>query len=471
MNSPSFAARVPSWTPKPDVDDESSVLVVAADGDGDVSTLARTDGLDVVRVDGLDAVSTALADGAVDCVVHADGSDVPAVTETLQVVRDVSATPYVLYAREPDVATVDEVLMQSGTAYVPRRGRDAAARLLSQIRRLTSERSLRQALELRERALDQATVGITVADADESLVFVNEGFAELTGYDADEVVGVNCRFLQGEGTDEGTVAEIRAALDAGEPISTVVRNYRKDGTPFWNQLDITPVDDGSGTVTHYFGFQQDVTERVELQERLRDRNERLDEFAEVVSHDLRGPLSVAQGYLDGLEDERVDAAADALDRMERLIEDVLTLAREGRSRAETEPVSLEAVATRAWTTAETGDLDVELGDGLGTVEADPERLQTLFENLFRNVVDHAPGATTVRVEATDAGFAVVDDGQGIDPTVADSLFEQGITTDDDGTGFGLAIVSTVAEAHGWSVAACSGENGGARFEVDCTGGA
>ncbi|WP_440988830.1 PAS domain S-box protein [Haloarchaeobius baliensis] len=469
MNSPSFSARDLSWTPKPGVADESTVLFVATAGDDDVATVAGTDGLDVVRVASLDAVSTALADRVVDCVVHVTGPDVPAVTATVETVRDVSGTPYVLYAGDPEMATVDAVLMQSGTAYVPRRGSDAAARLLSQVRRLTSERSLRQALELRERALDQATVGITVADADESLVFVNEGFERLTGYDADEALGDNCRFLQGEDTAEETVAEIRAAIDAGEPVSTVIRNYRRDGTPFWNQLDITPVEDGSGTVTHYFGFQKDVTERLELQERLRDRNERLDEFAEVVSHDLRGPLSVAQGYLEALDGDQADAAGAALDRMERLIEDVLTLAREGRSRAETERVSLETVATRAWTTAETGSLDVALGDGLGTVEADPERLQTLFENLFRNAVDHATGATTVRVEATTDGFAVVDDGTGIDPAVADSLFEQGVTTDDEGTGFGLAIVATVAEAHGWSVTAVPQD--GARFEVDCAGGA
>jgi PAS domain S-box-containing protein len=468
MNSRSFSARDPSWKPAPVVDEELLVLVVAADVEDDVSTVAGADGIDVVRVDSRDGLASILADRAVDCVVHAAGPGVADAAGALRVVRDVSATPYVFYARDPELATVDEVLMQSSTAYVPRHGTDAPARLLSQIRRLTSERSLQQALELRERALDQATVGITVADADESLVFVNQGFARLTGYDADEVIGDNCRFLQGEATDEETVAEIRAALDAEEPISTVIRNYRTDGTPFWNQLDITPIEDGSGSVTHYFGFQRDVTERVELEERLRDHNERLDEFAQLVSHDLRGPLSVAQGYLEGIEDEQVDAAVDALDRMGRLIEDVLTLAREGRSRAETEPVALETVASRAWTTAETGDLEVALGDGLRTVEADPERLQTLFENLFRNVVDHAPGATTVRVEATETGFAVVDDGPGIDPTVVDSLFDQGITTDEDGTGFGLAIVATVARAHGWSVSASSGD--GARFEVDCTGG-
>jgi PAS domain S-box-containing protein len=469
MNRPSFSTRDPSWTPKPDVTNASLVLVVAADGDEDVAAVTEIDGIDVLRAQTVAAVSKTLADRLVDCVVHAPGTGVPDGLETLRATRDVSATPFVFYARDPEVATVDEVLMQSSTAYVPRRGGDAVTRLLSQIRRLTSERGLRQALELRERALDQASVGITVADADEELVFVNEGFSRTTGYEAEEAVGDNCRFLQGEGTDEETVAEIRAAIDAEEPISTVIRNYRKDGTPFWNQLEITPVEDGSGTVTHYFGFQKDVTERTELEARLRDRNERLDEFAEVVSHDLRGPLSVAQGYLEGIEDEQVDAAVDALDRMERLIEDVLTLAREGRSRAETESVPLEVVATRAWATAETGDLEVAFADGLGTVQADPERLQTLFENLFRNVVDHAGEATTVRVEATETGFAVVDDGPGIDATVTDSLFEQGITTDDEGTGFGLAIVATVAAAHGWSVSASSED--GARFEVDCTGGA
>ncbi|WP_284011312.1 PAS domain-containing protein [Haloarcula pelagica] len=121
-------------------------------------------------------------------------------------------------------------------------------------------------LELYGRAMDNADIGISIADAqaeDEHLIYVNQGFVDITGYSLPDALGRNCRFLQGEGTDESTVAEIRTAIDARESVSVVIRNYRRDGEAFWNQLDIVPVYDDAGTVTHFLGFQQDVTEQIE----------------------------------------------------------------------------------------------------------------------------------------------------------------------------------------------------------------
>ncbi|MFC7078701.1 PAS domain-containing protein [Haloarcula halophila] len=121
-------------------------------------------------------------------------------------------------------------------------------------------------LELYSRAMDNADIGISIADARAEgapLIYVNRGFVDLTGYSLPEVLGRNCRFLQGDGTDETTVTQLREALEAREPVSVVIRNYRKSGEPFWNQLDIVPVYDDGGTVTHFLGFQRDVTEEIE----------------------------------------------------------------------------------------------------------------------------------------------------------------------------------------------------------------
>ena len=115
-----------------------------------------------------------------------------------------------------------------------------------------------------ERTMDATPVGITIADADrpdEPIIYANDGFSELTGYPREEILGRNCRFLQGEETNEDTVAEIRDAVDAEAPITTELRNYRRDGSMFWNRLTITPVEAPDGTVTHYLGFQEDVTDR------------------------------------------------------------------------------------------------------------------------------------------------------------------------------------------------------------------
>lgn len=119
---------------------------------------------------------------------------------------------------------------------------------------------------LSERAVLATGLSFTVADArekDQPLVWVNPAFTAVTGYELDDVLGRNCRFLQGQATDRDEVARIRAALDAGEGITTSLLNYRKDGVPFWNQVDISPVHDADGEVTHFVGIQTDVSDRVD----------------------------------------------------------------------------------------------------------------------------------------------------------------------------------------------------------------
>ncbi|MGB9954691.1 PAS domain S-box protein (plasmid) [Haloarcula marismortui] len=132
--------------------------------------------------------------------------------------------------------------------------------------------SQQKELRLTNRAIDEAPVGITIADAnqpDNPLVYANDKFSELTGYQEENVVGQNTRFLQGENTDPSPVAEMREAIDAEEPVTVELQNYRKDGTEFWNRVTIAPVTDGTGEVTNYIGFQEDMTERVEYHQMLR----------------------------------------------------------------------------------------------------------------------------------------------------------------------------------------------------------
>ena len=225
-------------------------------------------------------------------------------------------------------------------------------------------------------------------------------------------------------------------------------------------------------------------DRVRFEAELRRRNERLEEFAGVVSHDLRNPLNVAQARLDlAREDESdadLDAVAGALSRMSAIVEDTLTLARQGRTAVEPEAVDLATFAGRCWRLVGTDSAELET-DGTFTFQADPDRLHSLFENLFGNCVRHgsADGRSdagtdadagnagpTVRVGAIDReGFFVEDDGPGIPAEKRGRVFEAGYTTSVDGTGFGLAIVEEIVEAHGWEVAVATSEAGGARFEV------
>lgn len=215
---------------------------------------------------------------------------------------------------------------------------------------------------------------------------------------------------------------------------------------------------------------------VETTNSLRKERERLDRFASVVSHDLRNPLSIAGGYLERAREtgdpEDFSAAEGALNRMDRMIEDLLTMARADTEADTTEHSELSHVAREAWNTTRTENATLELGASC-SVECDPSLLQNLFENLFRNTVDHNDPPLTVRVGTLDrsedgtAGFYVEDDGTGIPESEQKTVFEFGYTTSDSGTGLGLAIVREIVETHGWSVSVTEERSGGARIEVYC----
>lgn len=150
-----------------------------------------------------------------------------------------------------------------------------------------------QWLALKDRVLAAAAEGITIADArlpERPLIYVNEGFERLTGYTAEEAIGRSCRFLQGDESDPETVQIIRDALDGPYDCSVEIRNFRKDGTPFWNRLSITPVRDEAGTVTHFIGIQSDVTQRREAEEALQEAND-------IMQHDLDEAAKVQQAWL------------------------------------------------------------------------------------------------------------------------------------------------------------------------------
>ncbi len=198
------------------------------------------------------------------------------------------------------------------------------------------------------------------------------------------------------------------------------------------------------------------------------QNDRLEEFASIVSHDLRNPLNVAEGHLSGARerssDEALDEVAWAHDRMRRLIEDVLAVAREGAAATEPEPVDLATAAGECWRGVDTGAATLVV-DTERTIEADPDGLGQLLGNLFRNAVEHGGADVTVTVGDLDDGFYVADDGPGIPAEDLERVFETGFTTNDDGTGLGLEIVRRTAGAHDWTVSAAEADGGGARFAV------
>jgi signal transduction histidine kinase len=277
---------------------------------------------------------------------------------------------------------------------------------------------------------------------------------------------------------ESAVPDLAAALRSIEADESAQLRMATDGRDRVYSVNVSRVSEEAPHPGWRSVVLRDVTALERSRWQLATQNERLDQVASTISHDLRNPINVAQGYgemLEQLVDEDGLADADAADvqeyvdkirhsheRMLEIIEDILTIAREGKSVEETEQLSLETVAREAWENVDTGEASLTVSTD-ESIQADRSKLLTVFENLVRNAVDHGPPDVTVEVLPTDDGFAVQDDGPGIGPEHREHVFEYGYSTATDSTGLGLSIVRTMAESHGWTVDLDPTYTDGARF--------
>ena len=338
----------------------------------------------------------------------------------------------------------------------------------------------RRERELREfkLAVEHAGHAIFITDSDGHIEYVNPAFESLTGYSEREALGSTPRILRSGEHDKKYYVRLWETILDGETWDEKVINETKDGDLYHAEQTITPIVK-DGTVTGFVAIQQDITALKEYEQELERRNDELERFARVVSHDLRSPLGVATGNIELATDtldtdpetarDSLVTAADALGRMDRLIEDVLALARKGEVVSDPSPVSIESLARASFdhVSAGTEQLNIE---GSATIEADQGRLRSLFENLFRNAVDHAGPDVAIRVGTISdgdgiEGFYVADDGPGIPSADREQVFESGYTTREDGNGLGLAIVDRIVDAHGWTITVIESADGGARFEI------
>jgi signal transduction histidine kinase len=255
---------------------------------------------------------------------------------------------------------------------------------------------------------------------------------------------------------------------------------------FWATLTLSPLADEGGT--NYVAVSRDTTAAKEYEQMLERQNDRLKEFTDILAHDLRNPLNVIDGRLELYEETGDEAHLETIhettSRMERLVDDLLRVARQGVVVANPEATDIGTVIETAWGggTGKTTDATLDY-EAVPTVSADSDRLVELFENLFRNAVEHGStnpgsrtrqdaeehGSTSNRPEADDAvehaGAAVSVDGPGIPDEHEDEVFEHGFTTAQDGSGYGLSVVRTIGNAHGWDVSVADAADGGARFEI------
>lgn len=348
-------------------------------------------------------------------------------------------------------------ILASGSDITERRRRER------RLQRLTDE--YESVIENAEDAIFLIDVVGSGSDVTFRYRYLNPAHEDRTGLTTDQVKGKTPVEVFDSDLGETVRSNYRDCVEAKESITYYEELALPEGRRVW-QTKLAPVI-VEGSVERIVGVARDLTERVERETELRQQNKRLNEFANVLSHDLRNPLNVAQGRLDlvaeACQSEHIQPIADALDRMEEMIEDTLTLAREGEPVTETDSIGISHVVNECWSMVETGEATIEIQDAF-TFRGDPSRVRHILENLFRNAVQHGGSGVSIRIgRLGDEGFYVEDDGPGIPEDMREAVFEAGESAE-GGIGFGLTIVRRIAEAHGWEVSVTESESGGARFE-------
>jgi PAS domain S-box-containing protein len=356
----------------------------------------------------------------------------------------------------------------------------------------------------------------------------------LYGYDAATICGQHLRALLADQDRKGADGPPETFLDAGAegPIEVEHWHERADGSVFWGTLSLSHRRDDE--FPGYVAVCQDTTVSKEYERMLERQNDRLKEFTDILAHDLRNPLNVIDAHLTLYEetdaDEHIETIHETTQRMARLLDDLLRVARQGVVVEDPEVTDIEEVVETAWAgTGNTGGASLTY-EPVGSISADPDRLCELFENLFRNSVEHSStdsrpaaeetvehgsvGAETadegvkywvpdeppagdtsdqtvehrdiddpfstglstgnddpshsgirVSVGPLEDGFYVEDNGPGIPADLRDDVFDHGFTTASDGSGYGLSVVRTIVNAHGWDIVVREADSGGARFEI------
>jgi PAS domain S-box-containing protein len=290
--------------------------------------------------------------------------------------------------------------------------------------------------------------------------------SSIYGYDTEEMLGRTLEFLFADRDDMSADVDELLAEAREQPVESEHWHKRADSSVFWANVTVSPLENG-----HFVGYAavcEDTTARKQYERMLERQNDRLKEFTDILSHDLRNPLNVIINRLELFREtgdhEHIDHIEATTERMERLIDDLLRVARQGDVVERPEPTKLEWVVETAWEGGGAPDGELEYIP-VPTVSADADRLLELFENLFRNAREHGGERVSVRVGPLDDGFFVEDDGPGIPDGVRDQVFDHGFTTADGGSGFGLSVVRTIVGAHGWDVGVAESGLGGARFEI------
>ena len=415
-----------------------------------------------------------LEEEEIDCIVS--DYDMSGMTglEFLRTVRiDRQEIPFILFTGKGSEEIASDAISAGVTDYLQKEtGLEQfsvlAMRIKTAVAQYRFEKEIEETRERFQLLIEASTDVVSIVDPTGRFQYLSPSSKRVLGYEPEELLGeVGFDHAHPDDREHAMVEFAGAVLDPDNIPVVEFRFKHPEKSWIWVESKARNLVDHpliGGLVIHT----RDVSDRKQREQELEQQNEWMESIVSTVTDDLKGPLNDAWNSMEQVRDsgklDYLDTLAEALGDMDYLIDNFLNLALKRSTEVNIETVDVGEVIDEAWSNVRQEDCTIET-ESLPRVNANRTRLRYLFENLFRNSIDHGGSGIAIRVGSLEDGFFIEDDGQVIPDEYHENVFEAGFTTREGGHGFGLTIVKGIVDSHGWNIRITSGESDGPRFEI------
>jgi len=443
---------------------------------------------DKFKIDGVDSPNNEIHNlnkKTYDCILS--GYNFPNTNglEFLKEVKKQTDIPFILFTKENNDEIIHDIISENVDDYVEKDLNKIQYKILSKristyvSNHRTKSKLIKRTDELEEerkfinQSLDSMNDIFFVIDTNGNINKVNNSglkcITSISNYSEQDIGEINIRDIFPQSQTE-QINKSLSSVNKGNHVRFNIEAKTNQNESLELEIKISPLYNDINEIIGIVGMARDVTEENEYKRKLKKKNNKLDKFAKIISHDIRNPTSIAKGNLNlhinnhGSTDE-LDTTLKSIHRIENILEDVLYITKSNTDELNKQNITLKSIANECWKNLNVKNSELKINTDK-IISQNKKLSSRLFENLFKNSIEHGGDNVRITIGGTKNGFYVEDNGTGIPKNKRGKIFNQNYSTSETGEGLGLSIVEHVCDAHGWTISITESKTGGARFEID-----